>query len=110
VSGIAIAGALFAGGGSYGSTQAFSDGFVAAVAGSAALSLAGAFCGLALPERRAADLSGVKQKAQFGSRSAGFDPTGRQDVPENPSATPIRHRSESRTGRKVTAVGSQTAS
>jgi EmrB/QacA subfamily drug resistance transporter len=110
VSGIAIAGALFAGGGSYGSTQAFSDGFVAAVAGSAALSLAGAFCGLALPERRAADLSGVKQKAQFGSRNAGFDPTGRQDVPENPSATPIRHRSESRTGRKVTAVGSQTAS
>ena len=63
VSGIAIAGAPFAGGGSYGSAQAFSNGFVAALAGSAALSLVGAFCGLVLPERRAAVLSGVKQKA-----------------------------------------------
>ena len=63
VSGIAIVGAPFAGGGSYGSAQAFSNGFVAALAGSAALSLVGAFCGLALPERRAAVLSGVKQKA-----------------------------------------------
>jgi EmrB/QacA subfamily drug resistance transporter len=52
VFGIAINVAVFAGVGSYASAQAFSDGFVPAMAVTAALSLAGALSGLALPGRR----------------------------------------------------------
>jgi EmrB/QacA subfamily drug resistance transporter len=54
VFGIAIAVAVFAGAGGYGSAQSFSDGFTAAMYVAAALSLAGAVTGLALPGRRAA--------------------------------------------------------
>jgi hypothetical protein len=46
--------ALFAGAGSYASPAAFSDGFVAAISSSAALSLLGVLAGAALPRRRAA--------------------------------------------------------
>ena len=49
VFGIAIGVAIFAGAGSYASPEAFADGFVPAIAGSAALSFAGALAGLALP-------------------------------------------------------------
>jgi EmrB/QacA subfamily drug resistance transporter len=52
VFGIAITVAVFAGAGGYASAQEFSDGFVAAIAVAAALSLAGALAGLALPGRR----------------------------------------------------------
>jgi EmrB/QacA subfamily drug resistance transporter len=51
--GLAIAVAVFAGAGSYVSPGAFSDGFVAAVAVSGALSLAGAAVGSLLPARGA---------------------------------------------------------
>jgi MFS family permease len=51
VFGIALVVALFAAVGSYASATAFSDGFVAAIAGCAGLALAGAFAGLALPSR-----------------------------------------------------------
>ncbi len=51
VFGIAISVAVFAGAGSYASAQAFSDGFVAAMGTSAALSVLGALCGAALPRR-----------------------------------------------------------
>ena len=52
VFGIAILVAVFAGAGSYVSAAAFSHGFAAAIAVSAALSLAGAIAGLGLPGRR----------------------------------------------------------
>jgi EmrB/QacA subfamily drug resistance transporter len=51
VFGIALAVAVFTGAGGYVSAQAFSDGFVAAISVAAALSLAGAAAGLALPGR-----------------------------------------------------------
>jgi EmrB/QacA subfamily drug resistance transporter len=52
VFGIAIAVAVFAGAGSYGSAEAFSDGFVAAIGASAGLSLLGAIIATALPRRQ----------------------------------------------------------
>jgi EmrB/QacA subfamily drug resistance transporter len=54
VFGIAVAVAVFAGAGSYASAQAFTDGFGPAIFVAAALALAGAFAGLALPGRRPA--------------------------------------------------------
>jgi predicted MFS family arabinose efflux permease len=51
VFGIALSVAVFAGAGSYASAEAFSDGFVAAMGVSAALSLLGALAGTALPGR-----------------------------------------------------------
>jgi len=50
--GVAILAAVFAGVGSFGSAQAFSNGFAAALGVSAALSLLGALAGLVLPGRR----------------------------------------------------------
>jgi EmrB/QacA subfamily drug resistance transporter len=58
VFGIAIAVAVFAGTGSYASPAAFTDGFGPAIAVAAALSLAGAVVGLALPGRRPAAATG----------------------------------------------------
>jgi hypothetical protein len=55
VFGIALSVAIFAGAGSYASPEAFSDGFVAAIAVSAGLSLLGAIAGSALPGRRVSD-------------------------------------------------------
>ena len=52
VFGIALSVAVFAGAGSYASPAAFSDGFVAAISVSAALSLIGALAGSALPGQR----------------------------------------------------------
>jgi hypothetical protein len=54
VFGVAILVAVFAGAGGFGSAQTFTDGFVAAIAASAALSAAGAVAGAFLPGRRAA--------------------------------------------------------
>jgi EmrB/QacA subfamily drug resistance transporter len=54
VFGIAIVVAVFAAAGSYASPQAFADGFVPAIAASAALALAGALASLALPGRHPA--------------------------------------------------------
>ncbi len=51
VFGIAVAVAVFAGAGGYASAQAFTDGFAAAVGAGAALSVAGAIAGLAIPRR-----------------------------------------------------------
>ena len=62
VSGIAIAGAMFAGAGDFASGQAFTDGFVSALSVSALLSLAGALAGMWLPER-AAVLADAKKEA-----------------------------------------------
>jgi EmrB/QacA subfamily drug resistance transporter len=53
VFGIAVAVAVFAGAGGYGSAQAFSDGFGPAIGVAAGLALAGAIAGMALPGRRA---------------------------------------------------------
>jgi EmrB/QacA subfamily drug resistance transporter len=53
--GVAVAVAVFASAGSYSSAQAFSDGFVAATAASASLSLVGAAATTALPRRREAE-------------------------------------------------------
>jgi MFS family permease len=55
VFGIAVAVAVFAGAGSFASANAFLDGFAPAIAVVAALSLAGAIVGLALPGRRRGD-------------------------------------------------------
>src|SRR5262249_21683289 len=52
VFGIALAVAVFAGTGSYASTQAFVDGFAPATAVGAGLALLGAVAGLAMPGRR----------------------------------------------------------
>jgi MFS family permease len=52
VFGIAITVAVFAGAGSYASAEAFTDGFAPAIGVAAALSLAGAIAGTALPGRR----------------------------------------------------------
>jgi MFS family permease len=52
--GVAVLVAVFAGAGGYGSPQAFSDGFVAAIAACAGLALAAALAGSALPGRRPA--------------------------------------------------------
>jgi membrane associated rhomboid family serine protease len=52
VFGIAIIVPVFAGTGSYSSVQAFSDGFVPAIAVAAALALAGAMTGLVMAGRR----------------------------------------------------------
>jgi EmrB/QacA subfamily drug resistance transporter len=52
VFGIAVAVAVFAGAGGYGSAQAFTDGFGPAMGVSAGLALAGALAALALPARR----------------------------------------------------------
>jgi EmrB/QacA subfamily drug resistance transporter len=49
--GVAVLVAVFAGGGSYASAEAFSDGFAPAIAVSAALSVVGAIAGLGLPGR-----------------------------------------------------------
>src|SRR6266516_4663109 len=49
--GVAILAAVFAGVGSFGSAQAFSDGFAPAIGVSAALSLVGAIAGMLLPGR-----------------------------------------------------------
>jgi EmrB/QacA subfamily drug resistance transporter len=54
VFGIAITVAVFAGAGSYASTEAFTDGFAPAIGVAAALALAGAAAALALPSRRGA--------------------------------------------------------
>jgi MFS family permease len=61
VFGIAVAVAVFAGAGSYASAEAFSDGFGPAIGVAAALSLAGAFTGLALPARRAPESTNDKE-------------------------------------------------
>ena len=49
--GVAIAAAVFAGAGGYGSAASFNDGFVAAMAACGGLSMLGAIAGLALPQR-----------------------------------------------------------
>ena len=49
--GVAILGAIFAASGSYASGAAFSDGYAPAIAAGAAMALAGALAGLALPRR-----------------------------------------------------------
>lgn len=54
VLGIALSVAVFTGAGGYASTQAFDDGFAAAMGVSAALSLLGALAGAALPSRASA--------------------------------------------------------
>jgi EmrB/QacA subfamily drug resistance transporter len=56
VMGIAITVAVFAGTGGYASAQVFTDGFVPAIAVSAALSLAGAIVGAGLPSRNGREL------------------------------------------------------
>jgi EmrB/QacA subfamily drug resistance transporter len=68
VFGIAVAVAVFAGAGGYASAQAFSDGFVVAIAASAGLSLAGALVGLVVPARRQELL--VQDSAALAERSA----------------------------------------
>ena len=57
VFGLAIAAAIFSGAGSYASPAAFSNGFVPAMAVTAALSLAGALTALVIPGRAAVRLS-----------------------------------------------------
>lgn len=61
--GIAILVVMFAAAGSYGSAQAFSDGFAPAIGVSAALSLLGAVAGLGLPARRHVTLTQTQASA-----------------------------------------------
>jgi EmrB/QacA subfamily drug resistance transporter len=62
--GVAVLVAVFSGAGSYSSAQAFSDGFVAASAACAGLSLMGVLAGSALPRRREArDLGPAEARA-----------------------------------------------
>jgi MFS family permease len=60
--GVAILAAVFAGFGSFGSPQAFSNGFAVAIGVSAALSLVGAIIGMGLPGRR--EMAFVQTKVQ----------------------------------------------
>ncbi len=53
--GVAVLVAVFAGTGGYSSAQAFNDGFVAATAAGAGLSVVGALAGIAVPRRRLAE-------------------------------------------------------
>jgi EmrB/QacA subfamily drug resistance transporter len=63
--GVAILVAVFAGAGSYGSAQAFSDGFVPAIGVAAALALLGAVAGWLLPGRaRAGELASAAASAR----------------------------------------------
>jgi hypothetical protein len=61
--GVAILVAVFAGSGGYGTAQAFSDGFVPAIAVSAALALAGAVAGSMLRGERAPRRAAVASAA-----------------------------------------------
>ena len=63
VLGIAIAVAVFTAAGGLASAQTFSNGFVWAIRVSAALSLAGAFAGMALPARRAVGMAEAGARA-----------------------------------------------
>jgi len=54
---VALAAAVFAGGGSFASAEAFLDGFAPAIAVVAALAFAGALVALGLPDRRQAEES-----------------------------------------------------
>jgi EmrB/QacA subfamily drug resistance transporter len=63
VSGIAIAVAVFAGNGNFGSPQAFSAGFAPAIGIAAVLSLLGAVAGMWQPAQRAAALAQVRASA-----------------------------------------------
>jgi len=63
VFGIAILVVVFARAGSFGSAQAFSNGFAAAIGVSAALSIVGAVAGMGLPSRRETALAPAKAKA-----------------------------------------------
>ena len=56
VLGIAVAAAVFAAAGGYGSPGEFADGFTGAMGVSAGLSLLAAFCGAALPRRAGASV------------------------------------------------------
>ena len=83
VFGIAVAVAVFAGAGGYASAQLFSDGFVAAMAGAAGLSLAGALVGLALPPRTRDRPSRLKR----GSRRAESSECSASPTPSRPASS-----------------------
>ena len=72
VFGIALAVAVFAGAGSYASPAAFTDGFVPAIGVAAALSLAGALTGLALPGRRTATPSVLAPRVALHAEEGGM--------------------------------------
>jgi EmrB/QacA subfamily drug resistance transporter len=64
VFGIAIVVAVFAGAGGYASAATFTDGFTSAILVGAALALAGAVAGLALPRRRTMTIVPISSRAQ----------------------------------------------
>jgi EmrB/QacA subfamily drug resistance transporter len=66
VFGLAIAAAIFSGAGSYASPATFSDGFVPAMAVTAALSLAGALTALLIPSRNEVRLTAAASAAPAG--------------------------------------------
>jgi Na+/melibiose symporter-like transporter len=88
VFGIAIVVAVFAGTGGYASAQAFSDGFVPAIAVAAALALAGAMTGMAMPG---------------GRRATAVEP-GRE-IRSTPDASPCGHRMASALAAEVENAG-----
>ena len=61
--GVALVVAVFAGSGSVASARAFSNGFAAAIAVSAVLSLAAAIAALALPAKHASTIADAKSPA-----------------------------------------------
>jgi hypothetical protein len=65
VFGVALLVAVFTGSGGYASARVFTDGFTAAIAASAALSLLGAAAGFGLPLRRASLPSQRRSEAQL---------------------------------------------
>ncbi len=71
--GVAILAAVFAGFGSFGSAQAFSNGFAPAMGVSATLSLVGAIAGLVLPRRGARTIAQTKAAALETGKHKAFD-------------------------------------
>jgi hypothetical protein len=61
--GVAVLVAVFTAAGSYVSAEAFSDGFAAAMAACAGLSVVGALAGIALPRRNVSDLAPPETQA-----------------------------------------------
>jgi hypothetical protein len=78
---VAIAVAVFATAGGYGSLEQFSDGFVAAMAVSVGLSLAGAIAGIALPSRRR---TVEDERTARPPTTPALDPTGHVENTSNP--------------------------
>jgi sugar phosphate permease len=87
--GVAALVAVFSADGSYASAGAFSDGFAPAMGVAAALSLAGAVAGLALPRRRREAASAPPAGRAAGSTAAGSTAAGSTAADSAPSRAAV---------------------